>query len=209
MKQIALTDAQRKAIHAICEAAHCKPFDPMIDFKVESMFSTQDISSVLKELRSNRHLYFSVLSPSRKQVIEQVQNGSFPAKQFCAVSPKIALMFTRGHRSYPRHGDPAPICVLEDTQAILAGSPSVLQKGSSENADRSASHHITSSSVRLIAVLQTKVSSVTSESKDKEDEDDEEDEGQIFGNKINEKAKIKMRKIRRKRMDNFGIKGDF
>lgn len=207
MEHIALTDTQKKAIYDICDSVHSKPFDPMLDFKVDSVVSRLGLQEVLRVLRATNHIYFSVLSPSRTRVIEQVKEGSFPSKQFCAVSPRIALMFTRGHRSFPRHGDPAPICILQDTNAILAGSPSVLQKGNALNAERTASHHITSSSVRLIGVLQTKVSSASIQSKS--EEEDEEKEDQIFGKKVNEKAKIRMRKIRRKRMDNFGIKEDF
>lgn len=209
MERVELAPHESKAIRAVWDSKYRAPFDPALQYDVEAIYAGQatSVPELLKALRGD-HIYFSVLSKSRGAVIESVKSGRFPAKQFCAITPRIALMFARGHRSMPKAGDPAPICVLRDPGAVNVGSPSVIQRGSSDKSQLSSSHHMTSNRVELVAVVQVRVAhsfasvaGVNVRRKKRKQN--------LFGEEVDETTKRRMRKIRRKRMDNFGIKEDF
>lgn len=213
MRRVELNSTQKKALYDMLEANYSNEFDPAIGFKIEAIHLADgiEVSDVIRELRQTQvPTFFSVLSAGRKDVIESVQKGLFPASQYFATTPRIALKYVRGHRSSPRIGDPAPICIVKDKNAVHVGSPSILQTGS-EKAAAANSHHKSSSSAVLVAVVQARIAvsdkvpelmEVTSGVKRKV-------KRPAFGEETDENTKRKMLKIRRKRMDNFGIKEDF
>lgn len=211
MQTLELAPQHKKALRDVWENRFSKPFDPALDYKIEAVHVTPSttIEDVFRAIRpANERIFFSVLSKSRPAVNALVKKGAFPGKQFCAVSPKISMMFVRGHKDWPKVGDVAQVCILRDRNAVRVGSPSVIQKGSSTNAERSDSHHLTSANVELVAVVQARITN-TSAVRLKAVSSVRPKKKNIFAEEIDEKLKIKMRKIRRKRMDNFGIKEDF
>lgn len=207
MRTLELAPQHKRALRDVWESRFSKPFDPALDYNIEAVHASPsvDITDILRSIRQTQvPVFFSVLSKSRPQVNAMVKQGEFPAKQFCAVSPRIAMMFVRGHKDWPKPGDVAQVCILKDATAIRVGSPSVIQKGSSVNADRSDSHHLSSGRAELVAVVQARIAGMSSVSAVRRKK-----KKNVFAGEVDELTKIRMRKIQRKRMDNFGIKEDF
>lgn len=182
--------------------------DPSIRFAVENMmWSSFKLQTVLHLLRSNS-IYFSVLNQNRRHIADKIATNQVPANMFCARSPALALQFIGGHRRPPRVGDSAALCCIVDKQAEPANSPSVIQTGAR---GASSSHVLTSNSARLICVVQATIVSGQSANVAVSAAIPRKNKGLRIrlGDEADSATKRIMRKIRRKRMDNFGVKGDF
>lgn len=187
-----------------------RPYDPNVDYKVLKVFAPEDkkFHDVVRRINEARgHVLFSAMNAERQAVRQSVeQKQKFPAGAYCSLSFKVAMQYIKGSRGGNlRPGDSGLMFVLKDPQPEEVSSPSVVHLGKSKLADQQRSYRESSTSVEIIAAVYISVTrvgpmSVTSSS--------EEEIAIEIGHKVSERLKRKLKKVKRKRMDNFGLKED-
>lgn len=210
MLPVNYTEQQFRAIKAMIDKTFHKPFEPSLNYSVVGMHVRTGVSihEMMHSLRTDKSTFFSSVHKGRRnaaQLQAAINKGLFPEGMFCAVNVKIALLYASGHRGTPVNGHIAHVCIVQDSSAIHVGSPTLIS-GSKDSI--SGSHYQTGPSARVLAVLHVEIgreeNMETLASVFKKPRFDN-----IFGKEVDKLTKIRMRKIRRKRMDNIGIKGDF
>lgn len=219
MRQLDVTDVEKAQLKNILSLSFLRPYDPNISYSIDAV-AVPDSSSfrtVVSQMgKQKEHIYFSAINGSRDRVIKKImQQDSFPAGEFCAPTPKTVMQFLRGHRLPVNSGTTGSICILRDRHPEEATSPSVINLGKGEEADRIRSYYKTSHDVVLIAVIRVKITGVSTKAPDvtasalKRKQKKRKGAPEFADEVEDDRTKRKLRKIRRKRMDNFGIKEDY
>lgn len=198
------------------------PFDPYLGFEITRVATPDnlDMRSLLKAMARRQHILFSALNPARKDIRHTIESfEKFPGGEFCSYSPKVAMQFLRGHRLSIRDGDKGYICILADPFAKPASSPSMVQSPAYVEGQQD-SYFKTSATSRLLAVVTVTVRTpgvLDVTAKEQQEEGDKDKSKKKKKKKIadigdevtNDVERRRMMKIKRKRMDNFGIKEDY
>jgi len=220
MRLLDTSPADRIKIKNMLSLLYSRPYDPELDYRIDAMGapSILEFKDVLLELASNRkHVQFSAINASRTRVAAIVmEEDAFPPNEFCSPSPKVVMQFLRGHRVPIRKGIPGSICILVDRNPKKASSPSVVNIGSSMAAKRLDAYFKSSSSVELIAVMRITITSVgqgvavAGVQKGKLNGIRRRGLKRTdLGSEVDDKTYRIVRKLKDKRMDNFGMKDDF
>tara|TARA_B100000700_G_scaffold88627_1_gene99894 strand:+ start:16482 stop:17114 length:633 start_codon:yes stop_codon:yes gene_type:complete len=210
MRKLELMPNQLQAVKNVWESKFAKDFDPAIQYSVVGAYAPEGVehSNIIRGM--GHRTYFSALNSSRQHIADHMlKTDSFPANEFCALSPRTAMLFINGHRSNPKNGDRGYICMVNDRGAKQARSPSVINVGAGPVAARSSSYRTTSASAVLLGVIEVEILSAH-QTVTASENDDGNDEDIRFGAQVKDKGVVrKLRKVKRKRKDNFGNKFDY
>jgi len=220
MRLLDTSPADRVKIKNILSIHYSRSYDPNIGYVIDAIAAPEiiELKDVILELAGKRsNIQFSAISASRGLVATTVmQTNKFPAGEFCAPTPRIVMQFLRGHRVPVRKGVTGSIGILLDRSPTKASSPSVVNLGLGADAERLGSYLKTSKSVELIAVIKVTLTSV-----ERDTVLSGEQKAKLkgirrrglkrtdLGSEVDDKTYRQVRKLRDKRMDNYGMKDDF